>query len=136
MPPFALASSASAGTGARSSSACWSVLPSERSPHWLTAPKRGSEIRDELGSRAEELATKAKDEWVPIFERATNGAGEILDEPAIEASAEDATATIQEAAADAGETVGDVGDVGEQAASETAEAINDAFDAADRESPA
>ena len=102
----------------------------------LTAPKRGSEIRDELGSRAEELATKAKDEWVPIFERATNGAGEILDEPAIEASAEDATATIQEAAADAGETVGDVGDVGEQAASETAEAINDAFDAADRESPA
>jgi gas vesicle protein len=102
----------------------------------LTAPKRGSEIRDELGSRAEELATKAKDEWVPIFERATNGAGEILGEPAIETSAEDATATVQEAAADAGETVGDVGDVGEQAAAETAEAINDAYDAADRESPA
>jgi gas vesicle protein len=99
----------------------------------LTAPKRGSEIRDELGSRAEELAAKAKDEWVPIFERATNGAGEILGEPAIEETAEDATATVQEAAADAGETVGDAGD---QAASETAEAINDAFDAADRESPA
>ena len=99
----------------------------------LTAPKRGSEIRDELGSRAEELATKAKDEWVPIFERATNGAGEALDEPAIETSAEDATAAVQEAAADAGEAAGDVG---EQAASETAETINDAFDAADRETPA
>jgi gas vesicle protein/polyhydroxyalkanoate synthesis regulator phasin len=99
----------------------------------LSAPKRGSEIRDELGARAEELATKAKDEWVPIFERATNGAGEILGEPAIETSAEDATAAVQEAAADAGETVGDAG---EQAASETAEAINDAYDAADKETPA
>jgi gas vesicle protein len=100
----------------------------------LTAPKRGSEIRDELGSRAEELATKAKDEWVPIFERTTNGAGdEIPGEPAIETSAADAVSSIQEGAADAGESIGDAGD---QAASETAEAINDAFDAADRESPA
>ena len=99
----------------------------------LTAPKRGSEIRDELGSRAEELATKARDEWVPIFERATNGAGEALGDPSLETSAEDATASVEEAAADAGETAGDAG---EQAASETAEAINDAFDSADRESPA
>ena len=106
----------------------------------LTAPKRGSEIRDELGSRAEELATKAeelatkaKDEWVPIFERATNGAGEALGEPAIETSAEDATAAVQEAATDAGDAAGDAGD---QAASETAEAINEALDASDRESPA
>ena len=100
----------------------------------LTTPKRGSEMRDELGSRAEELATKAKDEWVPIFERATNGAGdEIPGEPAIETSAADAVSSVQEGAADAGEAAGDAGD---QAASETAEAINDAFDAADRESPA
>ncbi len=100
----------------------------------LTTPKRGSEMRDELGSRAEELATKAKDDWVPIFERATNGAGdEIPGEPPIAASEGDATASVQEAAADAGEAAGDAAD---QAASETAEAINDAFDAADRESPA
>jgi gas vesicle protein len=100
----------------------------------LTAPKRGSEMRDELGSRAEELATKAKDEWVPIFERATNGAGdEIPGEPAIETSATDAVSSVQEAASDAGEGTGDATD---QAASETAEAINDAYDAADRESPA
>jgi gas vesicle protein len=100
----------------------------------LTAPKRGSEMRDELGTRAEELATKAKDEWVPIFERATNGAGdEISAEPAIETSAADSVSSVEEAAADAGEAAGDAAD---QAASETAEAINDAFDAADRESPA
>jgi gas vesicle protein len=100
----------------------------------LTTPKRGSEMRDELGSRAEELATKAKDDWVPIFERATNGAGdEIPGEPPIAASEGDPTASLQEAAADAGEAAGDAAD---QAASETAEAINDAFDAADRESPA
>jgi gas vesicle protein len=99
----------------------------------LTAPKRGSEIRDELGSRAEELATKARDEWVPIFERATNGAGEAIADPSIETTAEDSTAAVQEAAADAGDTAGDAG---EQAASETVEAINDAFDSADRESPA
>ena len=100
----------------------------------LTTPKRGSEMRDELGSRAEELATKAKDDWVPIFERATNGAGdEISGEPPIAAGEGDATASVQEAAADAGEAAGDAAD---QAASETAEAINDAFDAADRESPA
>ena len=100
----------------------------------LTTPKRGSEMRDELGSRAEELATKAKDDWVPIFERATNGAGdEIPGEPPIGATEGDATASVQEAAADAGEAAGDAAD---QAASETAEAINDAFDAADRESPA
>ena len=100
----------------------------------LTAPKRGSEMRDELGSRAEELATKAKDEWVPIFERATNGAGEeIPGEQAIETSGTDVVSSVEEGAADAGETVGDAAD---QAASETAEAINDAFDSADRESPA
>jgi gas vesicle protein len=93
----------------------------------LTTPKRGSEMRDEIGSVAEDLATKAKDDWVPIFQRETNGAGDVLgDEPAIE----DATSAVQEGAADAGAATADAAD---QAASETAEAINEAFDSADRE---
>jgi gas vesicle protein len=93
----------------------------------LTAPKRGSEIRDDLGTRAEELATKAKDEWVPIFQRDTNGAGEAL--PG-ETALEDAATAVQEGAADAGTATGDAA---EQAASETAEAINEAYDAVDKE---
>jgi gas vesicle protein len=98
----------------------------------LTAPKRGSEMRDELGNRAEELATKAKDEWVPIFQRETNGAGDALPgEPSVEAGLEDAAASVQEGAAEAGTATGDAS---EQAASETAEAINDAYDTVDRES--
>ena len=92
----------------------------------LTAPKRGSEMRDELGSRAEELATKAKDDWVPIFQRETNGAGDAPGESAIEGTA----SSVQEGAAEAGEATGDAA---EQAASETAEAINEAYDTVDRE---
>ena len=91
----------------------------------LTAPKRGSEMRDELGARAEELATKAKDEWVPLFQQATNGAGDELPGPV-----EDATASISEGTADAGATADDAAD---QAASETAEAINEAYDTVDKE---
>ena len=94
----------------------------------LTAPKRGSEMRDELGTRAEELATKAKDEWVPIFQRETNGAGDTI--PG-EATVAEATASVEESATEAGDATGDAA---EQAASETAEAINEAFDAVDRES--
>lgn len=94
----------------------------------LTAPKRGSEMRDELGTRAEELATKAKDDWVPIFQRDTNGAGDAL--PG-EAAIEDTATSVQEGAAEAG---AGTGDAAEEAASETAEAINDAFDTVDRES--
>jgi gas vesicle protein len=91
----------------------------------LTAPKRGSEMRDEIGTRAEELATKARDEWVPMFERETNGAGDAM------AGIDDTATSIQEGAAEAGSTTGDAA---EEAASETAEAINDAFDTVDRES--
>ncbi len=94
----------------------------------LTAPKRGSEMRDEIGARAEELATKAKDEWVPIFQRETNGAGDTI--PG-EATVTEATASVEESATEAGDATGDAAD---QAASETAEAINEAFDAVDRES--
>jgi gas vesicle protein len=102
----------------------------------LTTPKRGSEMRDELGTRAEELAAKAKDDWVPIFQRETNGAGEAL--PGETAAGEiagtaEAASTIQEGAAEAGAATGDAA---EQAASETAEAINEAYDTVDRESPA
>lgn len=96
----------------------------------MTTPKRGSEMRDELGTRAEELAAKAKDEWVPIFQRETNGAGESL--PG-EASIQEAGDAVQEGAAEAGTATGDAA---EQAASETAEAINEAYDTVDRESPA
>ena len=104
----------------------------------LLTPKRGDEMRRELGvkadevrqeiaTRADEIATKAKDaEWVPIFQReadeVTNGraadAGDVLT---------DATASVQEAAADAGEA-------SELAAEEGAEAINESFDTVDRES--
>jgi gas vesicle protein len=98
----------------------------------LTAPKRGSEMRDELGTRAEELATKAKDEWVPIFQRETNGAGDALPgESSVEAAVDDAATSVHEGAAEVGSASGDVA---EEAASETAEAINDAFDTVDRES--
>lgn len=41
----------------------------------LTAPKRGEEMRQELSARADELATRARDEWVPLFQggSSTNG---------------------------------------------------------------
>lgn len=89
----------------------------------LTTPKRGSEIRRELGARAdevrEEITTRARDaEWVPMFQREdhTNGGG----------ATADANGSISEAAAEAG-------DRADQAADETAEAINEAYDSVDRE---
>jgi len=100
----------------------------------LTAPKRGSEMRDELGTRAEELAARAKDDWVPIFQRDTNGAGDVLaGETSAEATIGDAATSVQEGAAEAGSATGDAA---EEAASETAEAINEAFDSVDRETNA
>jgi gas vesicle protein len=82
----------------------------------LTAPKRGDEMRRDLTERADEIATRAKDEWVPMFQRdETNG----------QTTAESATATLAEGAADAGPTSGSEAD---RAADETAEAINEAFD--------
>jgi gas vesicle protein len=82
----------------------------------LTAPKRGDEMRRDLTERADEIATRAKDEWVPMFQRdETNG------QPA----AEPTTATISEGTADAGAASGTDAD---RAADEAAEAINEAFD--------
>jgi len=82
----------------------------------LTAPKRGDEIRKELTERADEIAARAKDEWVPMFQREETNGQETI---------EDATATITEGAADSGPASGT--DV-EHVADETAEAINEAFD--------
>ncbi|HJP70373.1 MAG TPA: YtxH domain-containing protein [Candidatus Limnocylindria bacterium] len=99
----------------------------------LTTPKRGSEMRRELGVRADEIATKAKDEWVPMFQReettgTTNGHG--VDALPGESLSGAATANLQEGAAAGGAASGDAA---EMAASETADAINDAYDGVDRE---
>ena len=104
---------------------------------FLTAPKRGDEMRRELGvkadevrhelaTRAEDIATKAKDEWVPMFQREegnghTTEAGELF---------ADATGSVQEAAAGAGSVTQEATD---EAASDAAEAINESFDTVDRE---
>jgi gas vesicle protein len=94
----------------------------------LTTPKRGDEMRHELGTKADELATKARDEWVPLFQNeATNGHGQ----KATEALA-DTSPNLEEAAAEAGSASGEVA---EQAATDTAEAINESYDTVDRESP-
>ena len=99
----------------------------------LTTPKRGSEMRREIGVRADEIAAKAKDEWVPIFQRdeatgTTNGYGvESLPGESLSGAA---TANVQEGAAGGGSATADAA---EEAASETAEAINDAYDGVDRE---
>ena len=90
----------------------------------LTTPKRGSEMRRELGVRADEIATKAKDEWVPMFQRegttgTTNGHGvEALPGESLSGAA---TANVQEGAAAGGAATVDAS---EAAASETADAIN------------
>jgi gas vesicle protein len=103
----------------------------------LTTPKRGSEMRRELGVRADEIATKAKDEWVPMFQRegatgTTNGHGvEALPGESLSGAA---TANVQEGAAGGGTPGGAVAtDAAETAASEAADAINDAYDGVDRE---
>ena len=95
----------------------------------LTTTKPGAEVRREIGERADELATKAREEWVPMFERAAdgNGHGQTVDD-------------ISEAAAGAGATAGDVveatGEAASEAADATADAINDTFDSAERETKA
>jgi gas vesicle protein len=96
----------------------------------LTTPKRGDEMRHELGTKADELATKARDEWVPLFQsgETTNGHADT----ATDAFA-DASSNLEDAAAEAGAASGEVA---EQAATETAEAINETYDTVDRESSA
>jgi gas vesicle protein len=105
----------------------------------LTTPKRGDEMRRELGARADEvrrevehrtdeIATKARDEWVPMFQRPEeNGHGT----DATDAIAETGEA-VQEAAAEAGST--GVETV-EGAAEQTAETVGDALEPADQDRP-
>jgi gas vesicle protein len=103
----------------------------------LTAPKRGDEMRHELGikaeevrqelaTRAEDIATKAKDDWVPIFQR--EGGNGHTDEAADLFA--DTSGSVTEAAASAGSVTQEAAD---EAATETAEAINESFDTVDRE---
>jgi gas vesicle protein len=92
----------------------------------LTTPKRGSEMRQELVTRADELASKAREtEWVPIFERETNG-NAALSGTTVAPTA----ANLEDAATEAGAATGETAD---QAAADTAEAINEAYEPVDRE---
>lgn len=88
----------------------------------LTTPKRGSELREELGTRADEIATRARQEWVPMFERVASGNGH----------ATDAIGDLADAAADAG---GTSADSIESEADATAEAVSDTAGAVERETP-
>lgn len=123
----------------------------------LATPKPGREMRRELSARAgeigEELATRAREEWVPLFQRDQAPAaiepadvvgGEIAAEPepyvAGDASAGEASGIAAEiedvpeaSAGEAGPIDAETSD--ERAAEETAEAINEAFepDTAERE---
>lgn len=94
----------------------------------LTTPKRGSEMRQELGARADEIAARAKDvDWVPIFQRddGTNGRELSTDE----------SVALQDAAADEGAATGEAADqAATDVATETVEAFNESYESADRES--
>jgi gas vesicle protein len=95
----------------------------------LTTPKRGSEMRRELGARADEIAARAKDEWVPIFQRdETNGHATIVED-----EFEAATSPISEGAADA---AGTAAETAEGATADAAESVEQVQDAVDHESPA
>jgi gas vesicle protein len=105
----------------------------------LTTPKRGDEMRREIGARADdvrreveqrtdEIATKARDEWVPMFQRP----GENGDAGELGEAAADAGASLQEAATEAGssgvETV-------EDATEPIAESVSDVLEPADHDRP-
>ena len=86
-------------------------------------------MRHELGTKADELATRARDEWVPLFQsgEGTNGHADATAD-----AFTDGPSTLQDAAADAGVASGEAA---AQAATDTAEAINESYDTVDRESP-
>ncbi len=94
----------------------------------LTAPKRGEEMRRELTEKADEIATKARDEWVPMFQGGETNGHSTAAADAIGETGD----SLHDAAADAGAASGEAAD---QAAEDTAEAINESFDTVDRESP-
>jgi hypothetical protein len=85
-------------------------------------------MRRELTTKADEIATKARDEWVPLFQGGeTNGHSTA----AADALGESGDA-LHDAAAEAGSASGEAA---EHAADDAAEAINESFDTVDRESP-
>ncbi len=101
----------------------------------LTTPKRGSEMRHELGEKADvvraELSARAKDnEWVPMFQRDEPTNGNAHANVADSVADADASGSIQEAAANAGTATGGAAD---QAAEDTAEAINQTYESGERE---
>jgi gas vesicle protein len=62
----------------------------------LTTPKPGREMRDELAEKARDAAERAREEageWVPLFQRETNGSGETATEPSVVEGAEAPAAT-------------------------------------------
>ena len=109
----------------------------------LTTPKRGSEVRRELGARADELATRAREvakeaDWMPVFQREDDSGNGHGISTAVETKTvapavrkpRASRATLQSAAADSGAVAPNAasGDAGERAASDAAGAINDAYD--------
>lgn len=115
----------------------------------LTTPKRGievrrqlgeraDEVRRELGAKADEIAARAREgEWMPVFQReGGNGHGVSTSQGLSDAE------SLQDAAAESGASAAGAasGETANQAASDTAGAINEAFDVdrepVDRESPA
>ncbi len=108
----------------------------------LITPKRGDEMRRELGERADEIATKARDEWVPIFEQAVSGNGhpdQVIDDLADGVA--DAGKAVGTAAGDAADSAGttfeaaadDASDAADRAVDETADAISEAFESSESE---
>jgi gas vesicle protein len=96
----------------------------------LLTPKRGDEVRREIGERADEIATKARDEWVPIFEQAVSGNGhpdQAVDD--LSEAAADAGKAVETAAGDAADSAGEAVD----AAATDADAINEAFESSESE---
>ena len=90
----------------------------------LTTPKRGDEVRRELTTKADELASKARDEWVPLFQSGQSNGHAAAD------TLPEAGSSLEDAAAEAGAASGDVAD---QAADDTAELINESYDSPERE---
>lgn len=100
----------------------------------LTAPKRGDEMRRELTAKAEEVRreveTKARDEWVPMFQRQPgNGHDEELTEVI-----EEPAAGLADAATETGST--GVETVYEGTGEATAgESVSDVLEPADHDRP-
>jgi gas vesicle protein len=114
----------------------------------LTTPKRGSEVRRELGVRADELATRAREvakeaDWMPVFQREEDSGNGHGISTAVEPKPKTVTPavrkprasrTLQSAAADSGIAApsSGTGSAADRAATDTAGAINDAYEV-DRE---